>query len=185
MGNTHSPRKTHCEPQEEIIIQDERKNKYRIMSISNFMYCSQTYEMKWIFLQNMYELMDFNNFTEVLVFYLSLEYLSDQFDRLKIYHFDIYNQKYQEVYTMKIQFLNELDNQHQMELERVMSEIQIELIDKMMFFQNTSMKQIHQEFMKNFNIYIDKTIINKQKIKNTSYSSLIEIICWYRISTFF
>lgn len=188
MGNKLSPRKTHCEPViEELKIErkSDYQSKYRIMAISNFMYCSQTYEMKWIFLQNMYELIDIDNFTEILVFYLSLEYLSDHFDRLRFQYPSIYSDKYQEVHMVKINFLTMLNEIIRIELERLIGEIQIEIIEKTMFFQSTSMKLIHDEFMKNYQIYVNKTIIDKKKVKNTCYSSLIEVISWYRISSFF
>lgn len=182
MGNSLSPRKTHCEPEEEIIVErkSDHQSKYRVMVISNFMYCSQTYEMKWLFLQNMYDLIDFEKNDEILVYYLSLEYLSDHFDRLKTYHLEIYSDKYHEVMIVKENFVNQLEEKYRIELERVIGEIQTEIIDKTYIFQSTSMKLIHHEFLKNYEKYLEKS-----KMKNRCYASLIEMICWYRISSFF
>ncbi len=187
MGNIHSPRKTYCEPVEEVQVERKQnhQSRYRVLAISNFMYCAQTYEMKWIFLQNMYSLMDISYFEEIFVYYLSLEYLSDHFDRLASQYPSIYNEKYQEVNMTKENFVNMLDEIQKEELRSVMNKIQTIIIDKTLSFISSNMKDIHKEFLNNYEKYINTTVIEKRLVKNTSYSSLIEMICWYRISSFF
>ncbi len=194
MGNLMSPRsiekRIHCEPIIESII-DERKHKtsrYRIFAISNFMYSGQTIQMKWIFLQNMFEMMDFTSFSELFVYYMSLLYLSYQYDKLSKQYPLVYEDSFKEMIFLKDYIKNEkMDEVQRVELERIMEEIRLKIIEKTAsklinaYFSKINQKILHNIFLENFDLFKKNTMIDGRIVKNTCYSSLIEMVCWENI----
>ena len=193
MGNTLSPRsieKVHCEPMIEPIIEDSRRktSKYRIYAIYNFMYSGQTIQMKWIFLQNMIEYMDFSSFSELFVYYMAILYLSYQYERLSRQYPLVYGDSLKEMIFMKEYIKNErMDEVQREELERILEEIRMKIIEKTgyklvnPYFSKINQKILHNIFLENYEFFKRNTIIDGMILENTCYSSLIEMVCWENI----
>ncbi len=193
MGNTLSPRsmeKIHCEPKIEPIIKDDRRktSKYRIFAISNFMYSGQTLQMKWVFLQNMMEYMDCTSFSELFVYYMAILYLSYQYERLSMHYPLVYGDSLIEMNFLKEYIKNEkMDEVQREEMERILEEIRMKIIEKTSsklinsYFSKFNQKILHNIFLENYESFKRNTMIDGRIVKNTCYSSLIEMVCWENI----